>query len=51
MAGLDVQPLVIRTTHPSALRDLKSKHQRSDIKNNIVSHLKFTVKDGCVDDV
>ena len=50
MAGVDAQPLVIQTTHPSALRYLKSKYRRSDMKNNIVSHLKFTVKDGCVDD-
>ena len=42
--------LVIQTTHLSALRYLKSKYWRSDVKNNIVSHLTFTVKDGCVND-
>ena len=50
MVKVDAQPLALETTHPSALRYLKSKYRRSDMKNKIVSHLKFTVKDGCVDD-
>ena len=40
--------LVIQTKHLFAIRYLKSKYRSSDMKNNIVSHLKFTVKDACL---
>ena len=40
----------ISTPHISGPCYSRLNHWRLDVKNNIVSHIKFTIKDGCMDD-